>query len=107
MSTTTTEGFSLIRDDNNKCAEVFTPKTGQRLTGIETTTVSSGTFDSGLVRVVATVAINFAVSTSSTDAVTTSAAYLPANTIEYVKVNRELDRIRFLGSSVVYMTSMK
>jgi len=107
MSTTTTEGFTLARDDNKCPAEVFTPKTGQRITGVESTTVSSGTFDSGLIRMVAAAAVNYAVSTSSTDAVTTSDAYLPANTIEYVKLNRELDRVRCLGSTVIYLNSLK
>ena len=87
--------------------DAFKPKTGQRLTGIETTTISSAVFDSGLIRVVSVAAINFTISPTTTDAVTTSMAYLPAATVEYFKVNRESDKFYFMGSTVVYVTSMK
>ena len=107
MSTTTTEGVSLFLDDNKKHYGAFSPKTGQRITAVESTTGASAVFDSGLIRVVASAAINFNIRPTTTDVVTTSMAYLPANTVEYFKINRELDKFYFLGSSIVYVTSMK
>lgn len=101
------KGFSLARDDNNKTLKALTPKSTERLTGLETTTIVSSTSATGLLRIVATGNINFNITTSTTDSVTTTMAFLPANHVEYFKVDKGRDRFAFLGSTVVYVTSMK
>ena len=101
-------GFSKAVDDNHKDAEAYKPKTGYRLTGTETTTQRmTTTVNTGLVRIVSVGAINYSVTTSTTDAVTTSDTYLPANTIEHVKATNGSDRIAFLGSTIVYIMTMQ
>jgi hypothetical protein len=102
------QDFVQAQDDNHNAFEAVKPKTGFRLTGVETTTQRmSTTIDSSVIRVVSTAAINYAVSESTTAAVTTSDAYLPANTVEYIRAEKGYDRFAFLGSSVVYITTMK
>jgi hypothetical protein len=62
---------------------------------------------SGLIRVVGVAAINYAITTSTTDSVTTSDAYLPAATVEFIRVDNGLDKFAFLGSTIVYITIMQ
>jgi hypothetical protein len=100
-------GVGQLVDDNGKGTLAYSPLSGQRLTGVETTTQVAATTASSLLRIVGTAAINYNISTSTTDAVTTSMAYLPANTIEYVKVVKGIERFAFLGSSVVYITALR
>lgn len=101
-------GVSQLIDDNGKGTMAYTPSTNSlRLTGIESTTVRSGTTISSLVRIVATGAVNYTVRAVTTDAVTTSMAYLPANTIEYVKVVKGKEEVSFLGSAIIYVTSLR
>ena len=106
-STTTTQGFAQVIDDNRKPAAIFKPKTTVRLTGIETTTVRSAIADSSIVKITAVAAGNYAVTTSATDAVTTSDPYLVAGEPMYLKVDRERDYVAFMGSTVVYITTLK
>jgi len=99
--------FTGVIDDNRTVHSYFTPKTGQRLTGIDSTTMVFSTSDTALIRIVADAAINYIVTNVTTTAVTTSDAYLPAATIEYVKVVRGVDRIAFVGSTVVHIVSVE
>ena len=101
------KGFYGVIDDNKKPHSYFTPKTGQRLTGTESTTIVGVTSDTALVRIVAEAAINYIVTNVTTTAATTSDAYLPANTIEFVKVTPSVDRIAFVGSTVVHIVSVE
>jgi hypothetical protein len=102
------KGFQVAIDENSRTFEAVKPKTGYRLTGTETTTVRmAAAATSGLIRVVSIAAINYAITTSTTDSVTTSDAYLPAATIEYIRVDNAIDKFAFMGSSVVYITIMQ
>ena len=103
---TTTKGFALAIDDNRREVFALTPKTTERVSGESGT---SAVLDTGLVRVVGTNAINFRITTSTTDAVTTSDAYLPASVAEHFKVKKGTDRFAFLASTttIVYVTTMQ
>lgn len=100
-------GVGQLVDDNGRGTLAYSPSTGVRITGVESTTVNSGTTVSSLVRIVATAAVNFNVTTETTSAVTTSMAYLPANTVELVKVVKGKESVSFLGSAVIYVTSLR
>jgi hypothetical protein len=102
------DGFRVALDDNKRPFEAVRPKTGYRLTGTETTTVrTNAVVTTGLVRICPVAAINVSITTSTTDAVTTSDVYIPAGHVEYFSARKDQDYVAFLGSTVVYITIMQ
>ena len=91
-------------DDNGKPSQIFKPKTTQHLTGNDITTVTSAVFDSSIVKITPLAAINYNV---TTDAITTDDAYLATGEVMYIKVVRGVDKVSFLGSTQVYLTSLE